>query len=77
MGTAAACDFLEEVGLATFAKPDTPTRRALYHHGLTPTERVDDFTCFAAVDKLARASGLQPAFVGRMLRVSAAGSGQC
>jgi 3-methyladenine DNA glycosylase Tag len=77
MGTAAACDFLEEVGLATFAKPDTPTRRALHHHGLTPTEGVDDFTCFAAVDKLAQASGLQPAYVGRMLRASGVGSMQC
>jgi 3-methyladenine DNA glycosylase Tag len=69
MGTAVACEFLKEVGLATYAKPDVHVKRALHRHGLTPTEKVDDYTCFMAVDKLARASGLEAAYVERILWV--------
>jgi len=69
MGTAIACDFLKEVGLATYAKPDTHIKRALYRHGLTPAEQVDDFVCFVEIDRLAQASGLEAAYVDRMLWV--------
>jgi len=69
MGNAIACDFLKEVGLATYSKPNVHAKRALFRHGLTPVEDIDDFTCFTEVDKLAQASGLEAAYVDRMLWV--------
>ena len=69
MGNAIACDFLKEVGLTTYSKPNVHAKRALFRHGLTPAEEIDDFTCFAEVDKLAQASGLEAAYVDRMLWV--------
>lgn len=69
IGTAIACDFLKEVGLTTYAKPDVHVKRALYRHGLTSIEKADDFVCFVEVDKLAQASGLEAAYVDRILWV--------
>jgi len=69
MGTAVACDFLKESGLTSYAKPHTHVKRALHRQGLTPSEEIDDFTCFVAVDKLAQASGLEAAYVDRLLWV--------
>jgi len=69
LGTATACDFLKEVGLTAYAKPDVHVKRALYRHGLTPEEKADDFVCFVEVDKLAQVSGLEAAYVDRILWV--------
>lgn len=69
VGTAIACDFLKGVGLTAYAKPDVHVKRALYRHCLTSVEKADDFTCFVEVDKLAQASGLEPAYIDRILWV--------
>jgi len=69
LGTATACDFLKSVGLTAYAKPDVHVKRALYRHCLTSVEKADDFTCFVEVDRLAQASGLEPAYIDRILWV--------
>jgi 3-methyladenine DNA glycosylase Tag len=69
MGTAIACDFLKDVGLAAYAKPDVHVKRALHRHNLIQDRKEDDFTCFVAVDRLAQASGLEPAYIDRILWV--------
>lgn len=69
IGTATACDFLKDVGLTAYAKPDVHVKRALHRHGLTSVEKADDFACFVEVDRLAQASGLEPAYVDRILWV--------
>jgi hypothetical protein len=61
-----ACDFIKELGYLDFAKPDVHIKAILSGIGLVEAS-AGDFQCFKGVVSIARATGLSPYHVDKLL----------
>lgn len=67
LGPTLACNFMIDIFVREFCKPDASIKNLLCEVGLMPTKKVDDFSAFWIVQQIAQRTEVQPLVLDKAL----------